>query len=402
MPIGAAAAVVLLTLYLIPTNGKGSELRVGMERMRTAKVDNGKFQEFIAMNGSVIPINTFYLDAVEGGRVEKRYVEAGTYVEQGQKIARLGNTNLLLDIMYREAELFQQSNNLRNTKLAMEQNRLQLNGQLLDLDYQIKQAERVYLRNKELRAKELISKEAYETSRDEFEYLVGKRELTLQSWDQDSIFRENQVIQLESGLQRMEANLEVVKENLENLTIKAPVSGHLTSLNVEIGESKNRGERLGQIDILDGFKIRVPVDEHYITRVNQGQRAHFRLADATYWVTLTKIFPEVLNGQFQVEMTFEEDPEPEDIRRGQTVHLRLELGEPRDAVLLERGAFFQTSGGRWIYVLTEDGKRAEKREIRLGRQNQDFYEVLDGLYPGDEVITSSYAALGEQDVLIFK
>lgn len=402
MPIGAVAAVVLITLYLFPSNGKGTELRVGMERMRTSQVEQGKFQEFIALNGSVVPINTFFLDAIEGGRVEKRFLEAGTHVEQGQKILQLANTNLLLDIMYREAELFQQSNNLRNTKLAMEQNRLQLNGQLLDLDYGIKQAERVYLRNKELYKKQLVSKETYETSRDEFEYLVGKRELTLQSWDQDSIFRENQVEQLESGLQRMEANLEVVKENLENLTIRAPVSGHLTSLNVEIGESKNRGERLGQIDILDGFKVRVPVDEHYITRVDVGQRAHFRLADETYWVTLTKIFPEVLNGQFQVEMTFETGEEPEDIRRGQTLHLRLELGEPRDAVLLDRGAFFQTTGGRWAYVLTEDGTRAEKREIRLGRQNQDQYEVLDGLYPGDEVITSSYAALGEQDVLIFK
>ena len=392
--------IILISIALAFSSKGGETLRISDRRIRISTVEQGDFQEFIPLSGSVVPIRTYYLDAIEGGRVEARYIEAGTYVKKGDKILSLANTNLLLDIMYREAELFQQSNNLRNTKLAMQQNRLNIQSQLLDLDYQIRQAERVYKRNAKLAEKQMISAEEFESSLDDYQFLEKKRVLTLQSFEQDSIYREVQIQQLESGLERMEGNMEIVKQNLENLVIKAPVSGQLTSLNAEIGESKVRGERLGQIDILDGFKISTPVDEHFITRVNLGQAAKFKLNNTEYTVTLSKIYPEVVNGQFRVELEFSE-PEPQDIRRGQTLHMRLELGDSDVAILLTRGGFYQDTGGQWAYVLDEGGKSASKRPIKLGRQNQDFYEVLEGLEPGDKVITSSYSQFGDYEQLFF-
>jgi len=399
-----AALITIILIIIISaftlSAGSDNSLKISDRRVRISTVERGEFQEFIPLNGSVVPIKTYFLDAIEGGRVESRYIEAGTYVEKGDKILSLANTNLLLDIMYREAELFQQSNNLRNTKLAMQQNRLTLQSQLLDLDYQIRQSQRVYQRNAKLADKDMISHEEYEESYDSFQFLEKKRGLTLQSFEQDSIYREVQVEQLESGLRRMEDNMEIVKQNLDNLVITAPVSGQLTSLNVEIGESKVRGERLGQIDILDGFKISTPVDEHFITRVNLGQSGRFNINDKEYQVTLAKIYPEVLNGQFRVEMQFQNET-PENIRRGQTLRLRLELGNPRESLLLNRGGFFQDTGGQWAYVLDEGDQSATKRNIKLGRQNQDYYEVLEGLEPGDRVITSSYGQFGDYEQLYF-
>ncbi len=392
--------IVIISALIISAKGNDS-LKIDNRRIGISSVEKGDFQEFIAFSGAVVPIKTYFLDAIEGGRVEARYIEAGTLVEKGDKIISLANTNLLLDIMYREAELFQQSNNLRNTKLAMQQNRLNIQSQLLDLDYQILQSRRVYDRNAKLADKALISSDEYESSRDDFQFLIKKRLLTLQSFEQDSLYREVQVEQLESGLQRMHDNMEIVKQNLDNLVITAPVSGQLTSLNAEIGEAKVRGERLGQIDILDGFKISAPVDEHFITRVQLNQPAHFSIGSNDYTVHLNKIYPEVVNGQFRIELEFNE-LEPEDIRRGQTIHMRLELGNSSQAILLRRGGFYQETGGQWVYVLDEGGASASKRAVKLGRQNQDFYEVLEGLEPGDKVITSSYSQFGDYEQLFFK
>ncbi len=303
--------------------------------------------------------------------------------------------------MYREAELFQQSNNLRNTSLAMEQNRLALRAQILDLDYQIKQSKRDYANISDLikRNENLIATQKYEAARDEYEYLLSKRDLTLQSHVQDSIFRNVQLEQLETSLLRMEANLEIVKQNLDNLVLKAPVSGQLTSLNAEIGESKNRGERLGQIDVLDGFKIRVSVDEYYISRVSLGQTGSFNFAGDRYQLAVLKVYPEVLNGRFEVDMEFVGE-EPVGIRRGQSQHIRLELGDPSEALLLARGGFFQKTGGQWVYLLDNSGEFAVRQSIRLGRQNSDVFEVLEGLNPGDQVITSSYDTFGDIEKLL--
>ena len=399
--IAGGIIVGVLIIYQVGFSDKSSRLNVERQRLVISTVKRGDFQEFIPVIGTVIPIKTIYLDAIEGGSVEHLFLEAGSYVNKGDPILRLANTNLLLDIMYREAELFQQSNNLRNTRLAMEENRLALKAQLIELDYRIIQSKRNYDTQAELVDKSLIAKQQFEAAQDEYEYLQQTRDLTMESHKQDSIFREVQLEQLEESLVRMEANLKIVKQNLDNLTIKAPVSGQLTSLNAEIGESKSRGERLGQIDVLDGFKLRVNIDEYYISRVSIGQTGTFTFAGDQYKLAVKKVYPEVLNGRFEVDMEFVGE-EPEGIRRGQSQHIRLELGDPSEALLLARGGFFQKTGGQWVYLLEESENVAVKQPIRLGRQNTDVFEVLEGLKPGDKVITSSYDTFGNIDKLVIE
>ncbi|NQT96288.1 MAG: HlyD family efflux transporter periplasmic adaptor subunit, partial [Candidatus Marinimicrobia bacterium] len=334
--IAGGIIVGVLIIYQIGFSDKSSRLNVERQRLVISTVKRGDFQEFIPVIGTVIPIKTIYLDAIEGGSVEHLFLEAGSYVNKSDPILRLANTNLLLDIMYREAELFQQSNNLRNTRLAMEENRLALKAQLIELDYRIKQSKRNYDTQAELAEKSLIAQQQFEAAQDEYDYLLQTRDLTMESHQQDSTFREVQLEQLEESLVRMEANLKIVKQNLDNLTIKAPVSGQLTSLNAEIGESKSRGERLGQIDVLDGFKLRVNIDEYYISRVSIGQTGTFTFAGDQYKLAVMKVYPEVLNGRFEVDTEFVGE-EPEGIRRGQSQHIRLELGDPSEALLLARG-----------------------------------------------------------------
>jgi len=398
--ISGAAAVLVLVMYGLIFGQFRSKQDVETRRLVVSTVERGEFQEFVPVSGTVVPIKTHFLDAVEGGRVDSVYVEAGGMVEKGDKILKLANTNLLLDIMYREAELFQQSNNLRNTKLAMAQADLEIRKQLLELQHEIKRQARINESNEVLEKKNLIPTREYEEARDQLDYLVNKLALTIETQKQDSLYRSVQISQLEASLVRMQENLEIVKKNLENLVIKAPVSGQLTSLNAEIGESKARGERLGRIDILDGFKARVPVDEHYITRVDHGQTGTFELSGRTYRLTVTKIYPEVVNGRFQVEMGFDE--EPENIRRGQTLRIRLELGDLSEATLLATGGFYNKTGGKWVYVVNESNETAFKKQIHLGRENAHYHEVLDGLEPGDRVITSSYDGFANVDQLVLK
>lgn len=394
--------VVLLTVFIIYQlffSDKSSRLKVNQDRIVVSTVYNGEFQEFIPVIGTVIPIKTIYLDAVEGGTVEQIYLEAGSFVNQGDPILKLTNTNLLLDIMYREAELFQQSNNLRNTRLAMEQNALIIKGQLIDLKFEIKKTARNYKNQKSLVDQNLIAVQEFETTRDEYEYLNDKLALTLQSYHQDSVFREIQMDQLEASLVRMETNLEIVKQNMGNLILKAPVSGQLTSRNAEIGESKTKGERLGQIDVLDGFKILIAIDEYYISRISIGQKGTFTFDGKKHELRVGKVYPEVLNGRFEVDMEFVSE-EPEGIRRGQSQHIRLELGDPGEGLLLARGGFFQKTGGQWVFLVDDSEEYAVKQPIRLGRQNTEVFEVLEGLNPGDKVITSSYELFGEVEKLI--
>ncbi len=387
-----ATAFALAVIYSIIFGDTSSKLNVQSEKITISTVQKGPFKEYIPVTGSVIPLKTVYLDAIEGGRVEKKFIEAGTMVSVGDNILQLSNTNLLMDIMFREAELFEQSNNLRNTRLAMEQNQLHLRSQLIDLDYQIKQFKRDFLRNKELVANNLVSKLDFERIKDEYEYAQKRREFTIESFKQDSIFRKVQIKQLEASLARMQKNLELVKTKLENLMIKAPISGQLTALNAEIGESKSRGERLGQVDVLDGFKIRAPVDEYHLHRINKGLKGEFDFAGSTYELIVDKVFPEIRNGRFDVDLVFT-GSEPDGIRRGQTTHIRLELGNLSEAILLARGGFYQKTGGQWVYVLDESDDFAYKRNIRLGMQNPQMFEVLEGLEPGEQVITSSYESL---------
>ena len=388
-------------LYGFFLGDRRSKLNVDTERITIAIVKKGLFKESIPIIGNVLPITTIYLDAVEGGRVERRYVEAGTLVQKGDTILKLSNTNLLLDIMYREAQLFEQSNNLRNSRLLMEQNRLALRQELAELTFNIKQQKRTFERNTELVKNYLISQEEYEAAKDEYDYLLQRRELTLETQKQDSLFRQTQIEQLEASLKRMESNLEIAKQKLDDLVIRAPITGALTSLNAEIGESKAAGERLGQIDVLEGFKVRAAIDEHYLHRIEIDRSGTFNFASKTYRLTVKKIYPEVREGRFEVDMEFA-GVEPEGIKRGQTLHIRLDLGDLSEAILLSKGGFYQSTGGQWVYILDESGKSAIKRETRLGRQNPDVYEVLEGLEPGERVITSSYDNFGDFEKLILK
>jgi len=391
--------VIFLIVYLILTSDTQSRLNVNTERITISTVERGPFQVYIPLTGTVMPIRTVYLDAMEGGRVEAVIREAGSFVNQGDTILHLSNTSLLLDIMNREAQLFEQSNNLRNTRLAMQQNSLRLEGELLDLDRQIQGAKRTFEVSQQLYERNLASHDEFADARDQFEYLQRRRELTMETQHQDSLFRSMQIEMLEASVDRIQANLNVVRQNLENLYLRAPVTGQLTSLNAEVGESKVRGERLGQIDILDGFKVRAGVDEYYIVRVEQGLSGEFDLAGQTYELVVSKVYPEVRDGRFEVDLEFV-GAAPVDIRRGQTVHIRLELSDLTECVLLARGGFYQSTGGRWAYVLDEAGEFAIKREIRLGQQNPRMFEVLEGLEPGDRVVTSSYDNFGDVDKLV--
>lgn len=397
-----SAGVVLLSVILYMTlKTADSRLNVKAERITISLVKKGPFQEYIAIVGKVLPRNTIYLDAVEGGRVEEIFLEAGSIVKQGDPILRLSNTNLLLDIMYREAELFQQSNNLRNTRLSLEQNRLRLNQELAEVDFRLQQARRRYERNEVLFEGKFIPAEKYEDIRDEYEYMQKRRELTVESMDKELSFRKEQVRQLESSLQRIKDNLEVVKQKQENLTLKAPISGHLTSLKAEIGESKRVGERLGQIDETTGFKVRASVDEHWIPRVEVGKSGKFELAEQEYQLTVTKVYPEIKDGRFEVDLKFKNST-PEDFTRGRTLHIKLELGDVSEELLVPRGGFYNKTGGNWIYVLDPSGDFAVKRDIRLGMQNPDYFTVLDGLVEGEKVVTSGYDTFGDKDRLVFK
>ncbi len=398
------AGIVLLVavpLYVFIASDSASRYNVRAERVTISTVERGPFQVYIAVTGTVLPIRTVYLDAIEGGRVERVVREAGSLVSEGDTILQLANTNLLLDIMNREAQLFEQRNNLRNTRLAMQQNSLTLEAQLADLDFQVTKAKRSFDQSVILKERNLISEDEFADARDEYEYLLRRHDLTIRTQEQDSIFRSLQIEMLEASVSRIGANLDIVRQNMENLYLRAPVSGRLTSLNAEIGESKSRGQRLGQIDILNGFKVRAAIDEHYIARLDIGLKGECDLAGQTHRLAVTKIYPEVVEGRFEVDLEFESGAPP-DIRRGQTVHIRLELGDLAEAVLLTRGGFFQNSGGNWAYVLDESGEFAVKRDIRLGQQNPRVFEVLEGLEPGQRVITSSYDTFGDADKLVMQ
>ncbi len=400
---GLAAVVIFIgvVIYVFLFKFSKSTLNVIKERITVSTVTEGPFQEYIPVIGNVLPIDTVFIDADEGGRVENIFVRAGTMVEEGDPIVELANTDLLLTIMWREAELFQQTDNLRRTRLSLEQYRLQLNQELTQIDNLLRQQQRTYERYKELRKDNLISEHEYELAKDQYEYLVKRKDLTIESQTNEMKFRTTQIDALVAQLSRMESNLEVAKEKLGNLTIRARVSGHLTSLDVELGQSKSPGQRLGQIDVLSGFRVRASIDQHYITRVEVGRTGQFPYADNSYKLVVKKIYPEVRDGRFDVDMGFPEK-EPVGIRRGLTLHIRLELGDISEALLLSKGGFYSSTGGNWVYVLDDSESVATKRSIRLNRQNTEVYEVISGLSPGEKVITSGYESFGKMERLILK
>jgi len=397
---GLIAVVIAFTAYQLLTINPSS-LNVDAEKLTLAPVTYGPFLEYIVEQGEVMPLKTIYLDAVEGGRVEEVFVVEGTQIEQDTPILRLSNANLQLSVMQREAELFREVNELRQTRVSMEQRRLNLRAQLVELDYQMRQAEREFERQSEMLKAELTSRMEYDDAKDNRDYLTRRRDVTLETLRQDSLYQTIQVQQLEESIDRLRLNLEVIKQNEENLTIRAPITGLLSSLIAEVGESKPGGERLGQIDVEDEFKVRAAIDEHYIARIRTGQAGSFDFAGGTYELVIGRVYPEVIEGQFEADMVFLEGM-PEDLRRGQTLQVRIALGELADAMQVPRGGFYQKTGGRWIYVLDPSGEFAVRRMIRLGRQNSQFFEVLEGLEEGETVITSMYDNFGEMERLVLQ
>jgi HlyD family secretion protein len=406
-PKRAVLAVLALVLvaglaYAVWTTATGGQaLNVDREKLTVSTVKQEPFQEFIAVTGNVLPEQTVFLDAVEGGRIEELYVQEGAMVKAGAPILRLSNNDLRRQVLNSEAQIAEQQNQMEQLKLSMEQQALNLQQQIADMEYQIKQLQRQHDRQERLHERNLISEEAYLSTRDELEYQQRRLELTQSAFVQDSLSQETRLTNMEDTEQRLQRNYEVLRESLDNLTVRAPIDGQLTALDGEIGQIISSGTRLGQVDKIDDYKIRADIDEFYIERVQQGQTATTQpIGGSEYALRVTRVYPEVDNGTFQVDLQFAGDA-PGGLRRGQSVRLRLELGSPEPATLLARGGFYQSTGGNWAYVLTGEGE-AVKRQIRLGRQNPNYFEVLGGLDPGDRVVTSGYDTFGDADRLVLE
>ncbi len=397
---GAVVAGVVVLALIYSTLHTGTSFTLDGQRIRTAEVSVGMYEDFIPLRAAVEPERTVYLDAIEGGRVEAILVEEGSFVEEGQQLIELSNTSLQLDVIAREAEVSEQLNNLRNTQLAIEQNRLKLKSDLIEIDYAITRLSRLVGRYEKLEGKQFISINEYEDAVDELQYNQNRRQVTRESQDQDEKIRLAQIEQLNSSVLHLEKNLTLARGNLDNLLIRAPRSGQLTSMNAEIGESKARGERLGQVDDVDRFKAVALVNEFYLNRVRVGQQALLEFNGRDYRLEVGKIYPEVQASQFEVDFRFMSGAPP-DIRRGQTLQMRLVLGDTAErATLLPNGPFFNDTGGSWVFVLDPDGKVATRRPVQLGRRNPSMIEVESGLVPGDQVIISSYANFIEVDRLL--
>lgn len=378
-----------------------SRLNVETERLLIDTVHQGVFQEFIPVTGVVQPIKTVFIDAVEGGRVESRLIEDGAMVSQGQEILSLSNPDLQLNYLNQEANIVSQINQIRNTSLLMEQQSLNLREQALNVEYQIDLLGKRTKRNKELFQDNALARVEYEETQDEYEHLLRRKVMLANTISKDSMFQVFQQEQMTSTIDLMERNLVIARQSLDNLVVRAPISGQLSGLDTELGELISEGENIAQIDDLSNYKIRTTIDEFYISRIFIDQEGSFAFAGKRYGLIIKKIYPQVVNGAFQVDMIFT-DKVPEGIKRGQTVSIKLELSAEQQALLVEKGSFFQTTGGNWVYILDASGNAAHKKDIKVGKQNPNYYEVLEGLKPGDLVITSSYENFGDKDELVLK
>lgn len=399
--IGAGLAFAALITYALLSTTGGKRLNVDSEKITIASVSEGPFQELISVTGTVLPRTTIYLDAVEGGRVEEVFVREGALIEEGEPILQLSNNDLQLRLLSAEAQRIEQRDRLQNTRFNMEMNALNLRQQLTEMNYQVQRLRSRLDRQSALYEKQLISQQEFETVRDEYAYWQNRKALTLQAYQQDSLRMVSQIAQMESALDRMERNFQVIQDNLENLVVRAPVTGQLSMLDAEVGQIRSTGSRFGQIDVLDGYRVQAQIDEFYISRIHREQRARGEVAGREYELMATRVYPEVRDGRFEVDFEFQ-GTAPDGIRRGQTLRFRLEMSDPAQAVMVPRGGFYQTTGGNWIFVLEESGDEAVRRYIQLGRQNPTHFEVLSGLEPGEEVVTSSYDTFGDADRLVLR
>ena len=395
--LAGGVAVLLFAWWFVDTILGGRSLSVNAQRITVSSVSTGTFEDFIPLRGRLVPRSTVFLDAIEGGRVEQILVEDGTMVEVGDLIAVLSNTNLQLEVLGREAAVTEQLNNMRTIELQLEQNRLSHKRNLIEIDYQITRLSREIARQRELIAKNLVSQSTVDQLQDELTYYENRREVTLESQATDTRMQEQQLLQLRDAGEQLQAGLGFARKNLEDLSVRAPVAGKLSGFNIEIGQSIARGGRLGQIDDPDGYKLNARIDEYYMGRVDLQQHATAENNGRTVDLQVSKIYPQVNEGQFEVDMMFAE--QPDGLRRGQTLQTRLTLGDNTDAMLIPNGAFYQETGGNWVFVVAPGGREAIKRDVRLGRRNTSFIEVLEGLEPGEQVITSPYTSFVGMDRL---
>ena len=396
--IGASILVGLILIMLFSSAGS-SKLNVDKERITISEVTKGAFQENIPVNGVVLPIKTIYLDAMEGGRVEERFVEDGTMMKKGEPIIRLSNTDLELSLVNQETSVYNLLTQMQISQNAARQNTINKRNNLTDVENSLVEAERKFQLNKKLYEKGAIGKQDFLESQNNFNYQKEKFQLAKEVLSQDSISSKQESQQARESYERTQQALELMRKKVGDLVVRAPVDGQLTALDAEIGQSKQKGERLGQIDVISGYKVRAEIDEHYISRIFNGQRGSFSFNGKDYELEIKKVYTQVTNGRFQVDMHFTGNV-PENIRRGQSLQIKLALSQEKEAILVSKGGFFQQTGGNWIYKLSDDGETAYKTPITLGSQNTEYYEVLDGLKPGEKVVTSSYSNFGDSEELI--
>ncbi len=398
--LAAGLGVLLLAVLALwwQQLGGGRSLQVESNRIVVSSVVRGTFEQFIPVRSAVTPLRTVFLDSIEGGRVEQRLVEDGALVEEGQLLAVLSNTSLQLEVARNEALATEQLNNMRTIELELERTRLDHKRNLIEIDYQITRLRRQIERQEGLAAKGLAIQRELEDARDELQYYVNRRAVTLESQAADARLQEAQLVFLRDNTEQIERNLAFARANLEALNVRAPVAGKLSGFDVEVGQSIARGGRLGQVDDPDNYKLRADIDEFYLGRVQLGQRASLEEGGETHYLQVSKIYPRVMNGQFEVDLVFEQ-AEPAGIRRGQTMQLKLTLGDEFEASLIPNGAYFQDTGGHWIFVVTDDGSEAVRRPVKLGRRNARYIEVLEGLEVGERVVTSPYTSYADMDRL---
>ena len=399
LPYWGGAVLLAFIIWLV-FRDNASTLRINPDTLTISEVRQGEFNDYIRINGQVQPMTTIQLSPQEGGIVTEIVNEEGSRVKAGDVIIRLSNDNLDLQILNSEAELAEKENILRNTLISMEQQKLSLRQDRLQLQTEVNRLKRKYEQNKALYDDKLIAQEVYLTSKEDYELSASKLELVIERAEQDSVYRSVQIKQMQESLDNMRLNMQIIRRRKENLEIKAPIDGELGFLDVVLGQSISSGTKIGQINSLDSYKIEAQIDEHYIDRVNAGLSATFQRQNESYSAIIRKVYPEVRDGKFKADFKFNGET-PDNIRSGQTYYLNLQLGQAEDAVLVPRGTFYQKTGGKWIYVVSPEGGKAARREIRIGRQNPQYYEVLEGLQPGEKVITSGYDSFGDNEVLVF-
>ncbi|MBR4645694.1 MAG: HlyD family efflux transporter periplasmic adaptor subunit [Bacteroidales bacterium] len=394
-------ALLLVFIGWLALRDDARKLRVGGEAITVSEVRCGEFNDYIRISGRVVPMTTVQLSPLEGGVVQAIVAEEGAHVREGDVILVLSNESLDMQILNAEADLAEKENILRNTMIQMEQQKLSLQQEKLQLQMEVRRKKRTYESQKSLYQDNLIAKELFLQAEEDYQLAQDRLRLVENRAKQDSLYRSVEIRQMRESLENMRLNMQMIRHRKENLTIKAPIDGELGLVDVVLGQSVAMGSKVGQINNQDNYKIEALIDEHYIDRVTAGLEADFERQGGKCNVLIRKVYPEVRDGKFKADFKFA-DGQPENIRNGQTFYLNLQLGQPVEAVLIPRGAFYQKTGGKWIYVVSPDGKRAVKRDIRIGRQNPQYYEVLEGLEPGEKVITSSYDGYGEAEVLEIK